>query len=474
MSPSRDDEDPPKRAPLRSITNRVPDRVRTWRTVPKVGLSTPASVSRTTFRMSLPETEEGDRCLALEKVLHYSGGSALLLEGGSLALYASGSTLVVTEVESEGTSERKTSGAGLWGLFPTVNKERSHGRQAFLFGHSQPVVHLRVSVSNKFLISAEKDSKALLIVWNIFASGAKKVAAFRPFDGGIRCIALNENDSLLCVVGWDKCRRLLLIIFDLHALLRDKIGITPPSPTKSPVIIAKQVSDFDVADIIFSSRTTRTGATKPPGFYTKLNSGESVADYTACHLRAAECERLYGAEMTTEAGETEVINIITTRKCARPQDYRKLSRRVIREAIPSFMFYKAKDETPEPLPDLVNHVEQPVKGWTTVLSKKFKKKSKRKIRLRGRWVGGGHRQKRSPILQERNAPTARSATHSLLLAIASKEGRKLQVGDIPSAYLQADHKPANGQHVHIIADKHQDTSRVQGLRLTQRHYDPPR
>ena len=42
----------------------------------------------------------------------------------------------------------------------------------------------------------------------------------------------------------------------------------------------------------------------------------------------------------------------------------------------------------------------------------------------------------------------------MLLAIASKEGRKLQVGDIPSAYLQADYKPANGQHVHIIADKH--------------------
>ena len=193
---------------------------------------------------------------------------------------------------------------------------------------------------------------------------------------------------------------------------------------------------------------------KPPGFYKKLNSGESVADYTACHLRAAECERLYGAEMTTEAGETEVVNIITTRKCALPQDYRKLSRRAIREAIPSFMFYKAKDETPEPMPDLLDQVEQPVKGWTTVLSKKFKKKSKRKIRLRGRWVGGGHRQKRSPILQERNAPTARSATHSLLLAIASKEGRKLQVGDIPSAYLQAEHKPANGQPVHIIADKH--------------------
>ena len=225
-----------------------------------------------------------------------------------------------------------------------------------------------------------------------------------------------------------------------------------PSHTPTPPVSPRRRQSR--ADTPIPRRTTRSHASKPPGFYKKLHSGDSVADYTACHLRAAECERLYGAEMTTEAGETEVVNIITTRKCALPQDYRKLSRRAIREAIPSFMFYKAKDETPEPMPVLLNQIEQPVKGWTTVLSKKFKKKSKRKIRLRGRWVGGGHRQKRSPILQERNAPTARTATHSLLLAIASKEGRKLQVGDIPSAYLQAEHKPANGQPVHIIADKH--------------------
>ena len=159
--------------------------------------------------------------------------------------------------------------------------------------------------------------------------------------------------------------------------------------------------------------------------------------------------------MTRNAGVTEVANMIAARKAALPVDYRKLSKRAIREALPSFMFYKAKDETPEPLPHLVNHDDTPVsEGWTTVLSKKFKKKSKRKIRLRGRWVGGGHRQQRCKTLNERIAPTARSTTHSLLLAIASKEGRHLHVGDIPSAYLQADHKPANGQPVHIIADKH--------------------
>ena len=204
-----------------------------------------------------------------------------------------------------------------------------------------------------------------------------------------------------------------------------------------------------------SPRNLRLGARKPPGFYRKLASGESVSDYTACHLRATECERLYGATMTRAAAVTEVSNMIAARKAALPVDYRKLSKRTIREALPSFMFYKAKDETPEPLPHLLNHNDSPVtEGWTTVLSKKFKKKPKRKIRLRGRWVRGGHRQQRCKSLQERIAPTARSTTHSLLLAIASKEGRRLQVGDIPSAYLQAEHKPANGHPVHIIADKY--------------------
>ena len=202
-------------------------------------------------------------------------------------------------------------------------------------------------------------------------------------------------------------------------------------------------------------RTSRAGAHKPSGFYKKLASGKTFAQYTACHLRAAECSRLYGAELTRHAGETEVVNMIRDRKAARPQDWRKLSKRAIREALPSFMFYKAKDETPEPLPDLHPRPSAtPDHTWTTVVSKEYKHKSPRKIRLRGRWVGGGHRQQKCPILKERVAPTARSTSHSLLLAIASKEGRKLHVGDIPSAYLQADHKPANGRPVHIIADRH--------------------
>ena len=249
--------------------------------------------------------------------------------------------------------------------------------------------------------------------------------------------------------------------------LPDDVSHPPPTPTVAPALPSP-----------LPRRTTRSGASKPPGYYKKLASGhrvsarpqnllsrrtyyaklspagESVSDYTACHLRATDSERLYGKELTRGAGVTEVHNMIMARKAALPRDYRKLSTRTIREALPSFMFYKAKDETPEPLPDLTNNAHQVVHGWTTVLSKKHRKNPQRKIRLRGRWVGGGHRQRKCQLLKERNAPTARSATHSLLLAIASMEGRRLHVGDIPSAYLQADHKPADGRPVHIIADKH--------------------
>ena len=203
-------------------------------------------------------------------------------------------------------------------------------------------------------------------------------------------------------------------------------------------------------------RPQRAGANKPPGFYRKLHSGESVADYTACHMRASESERLYGQELTHKAGITEVTNMIKTRDAADPQDYRKLTKRQIREALPSFMFYKAKDETPEPVP-LQDASDPPPTEWKKVISKRERRKAKkiaRKIRLRARWVGGGHRQQRSDILAERVAPTARGASHNILMTIASREGRQLHVGDIPSAYLQAEHKPADGKPVFIVADNH--------------------
>ena len=208
-------------------------------------------------------------------------------------------------------------------------------------------------------------------------------------------------------------------------------------------------------------RSSRSGAHKPPGFYSKLASGDSVADYTACHMRVDECSRLHGPDVTRVAGIKEVLNMIKERRAAAPQDFRKLSPRVIREAVSSFMFFKAKDLLPDETntasstkPTLHVKDESSASGWREVKSKRARKIEKM-VKVRGRWVGGGHQQQRGEVLvAERLAPTTRGTTHSILMAIAAFEGRKILVGDIPSAYLQAEHIPANGKAVHIIADRY--------------------
>ena len=230
-------------------------------------------------------------------------------------------------------------------------------------------------------------------------------------------------------------------------------------PSDEPLSLQRQetASPVDPASVPSSPltteprRTSRAGASKPAGFYSKLARGDSVADSTACHMRATECSRLYGSDPTLEAGLSEVTNMIG-RGAAIPEDFRLLSARTIKEALPSFLFYKAKEELPTsataPTPD---HGV-----WHPVMSKREQKRANRakKIKLKGRWVGGGHRQRRAEVLAERVAPTARGTTHSIVMAIAAFEGRHLQIGDIPAAYLQADHVPANGRPVYIVADKY--------------------
>ena len=206
------------------------------------------------------------------------------------------------------------------------------------------------------------------------------------------------------------------------AVIEDSPPITTPAPdqiTHTPQVETQP------------RRSSRSGANKPEGFYARLNRGENVADYTACHMRASECERLYGVEPTLEAGLAEVTNMIG-RGAAIPQDYRSLTEDIIKDALPSFLFYKAKDELPGEEPKTTDVVD-PKAGhatfldpqvllsldttdreansgaWTTVTRKSAKKRSKRskRAKLKGRFVGGGHRQSRAEVLAERVAPTAR-------------------------------------------------------------------
>ena len=58
------------------------------------------------------------------------------------------------------------------------------------------------------------------------------------------------------------------------------------------------------------------------------------------------------------------------------------------------------------------------------------------------------------------------------MGIAASEGRKLRVGDIPSAYLQAEHVPSNGRPVHIIADRYTTGLIVKAMPEYQRYVRP--
>ena len=234
-----------------------------------------------------------------------------------------------------------------------------------------------------------------------------------------------------------------------------------PTITRERIDTPRNESQPTVLPAAPLRRSARSGALKSPGYYAKLHAGENIADYTACHLRAHECSRLYGENVTKKAGITEVVNMIKTRQAAEPQDYRKLSRQVIEEAVSSFMFFKAKDTIPseDALKDLQPEAsgdETNATSWSTVKSKRIKRVESLKngILVRGRWVGGGNEQERDEVLAERVSPTARGTTHSILMGIAGFEGRQLLVGDIPSAYLQAEHVPANGKPVYIIADRY--------------------
>ena len=124
------------------------------------------------------------------------------------------------------------------------------------------------------------------------------------------------------------------------------IPVTPSATDRSQVSTEQAASPQPTSSEPHPRRSGRSGASKPEVFYAKLNRGDSVADYTACHMRAAECERLYGAERTLKAGLSEIENVIG-RGAIVPEDYRTLSDEAIREALPSFIFFKAKDELPD-------------------------------------------------------------------------------------------------------------------------------
>jgi uncharacterized protein Veg len=209
-----------------------------------------------------------------------------------------------------------------------------------------------------------------------------------------------------------------------------------------------------------AGRSRRSGSTKEPGYYARLNSGRSEAN----HMMAGECSKRYGAERQEAAGVKEVMNIIG-RGGLKPVHASTLTPEEVKKALPSFLFYKAKDPLPETAPEKGDEAH----GWQEVVSKKAQRQIKAKTthgrrqqlsaerdakaKLRARWVGGGNHQQRGANFEDHVAPTARGPTHAILITLAVLEKRRLLVGDVPSAYLQTKHKTDDGSVLHIKADK---------------------
>ena len=197
---------------------------------------------------------------------------------------------------------------------------------------------------------------------------------------------------------------------------------------------------------------------------------EAEADCKSFHMMAGECAKRYGKDRQADAGIKEVMNIIG-RGGVIPQDPTKLTDKQIKGALPSFMFYKAK----EPLPATTGESESGTDAaeelpWSRVESKRKKRDKARattshgkrqqrqaerdaQAEIRSRWVGGGNHQHRGNSIEDHIAPTARGASHNILLAIAALEKRPLEVGDVPSAFLQAAHETESGEPVLIKADR---------------------
>ena len=131
-------------------------------------------------------------------------------------IYASGSMIVITEIDSE--------------------------RQRFLKGHTKPIETICISPKGDIIGSAEIDT---IKVWN-FVQG--KCIGSWVVDGhsNLRCIGICNESKNLVSVGKDQHNRDVITVWNLHTL--EQINSYQPQPE----IVARHVSLYDIVCIKFS------------------------------------------------------------------------------------------------------------------------------------------------------------------------------------------------------------------------------
>ena len=130
---------------------------------------------------------------------------------------------------------------------------------------------------------------------------------------------------------------------------------------------------------------------------------EAVPLDTSC-MTISQAYSMYPAAKVDEAIEKELSNMIDMKVfgLVSMQEHAGLSKKVI---VPSKFFLKDKGSDLDP-------------------------------QLKGRFVGGGHRQDEQ-IYEKKSSPTAGTSTIMVMVADASHHGKYVLLGDIPCAYLHA-------------------------------------
>lgn len=200
------------------------------------------------FSSSAPFANAGGRLLALDQVLGYRGGCLALLYNGRMLLTAVGANLLMVDLHFPASAPVE----GLWKAFNAGRVRNMAGSsQCLLKGHNKEVTLLEVSPNERYLASAE--SSALcgsVILWDL--EDGRRLVTVKPCSGYLQCVAFNVSNSQMVTVGLDQLSRHQIIVWDIALLISTKGVVDAGSGSLHPSILAKQLSEYPIAHIVFS------------------------------------------------------------------------------------------------------------------------------------------------------------------------------------------------------------------------------
>eukprot|EP01038_Epipyxis_sp_PR26KG_P005252 gene5252-7298_t len=224
-------------------------------------------------KFEIPEVNAADKVLALERMLGYSGGPAVVIDGGRLLITSSGPIIVLVDLEkhnairdmnlssiSAGSNDISSytgnhdqissQNHGLWRAFKPIFINSSGYRQSFLKSHKNNVSIIEISSKETFMVTCESTPNGIINCWDLVYG--RKVFSLKPYVEGLISVGFNTDASLLVTAGLDQQRRFLIVIWDIQLLLQEKAIVIGTGNSSANVIIAKQISEFPIYQIKFS------------------------------------------------------------------------------------------------------------------------------------------------------------------------------------------------------------------------------